>query len=191
MTSTTELREARHKLIVDARAILDKADEEKREVSAEEREGYDKIMTQAAEKKASDLHIHSSAPLRVRVHGELLTVPTEGLDLLLGLDDRAGLVYKVHRGCEVLPDGFRVIRGDDNSASHSFVALPEPGVHQLKPGFHQLNRRLRLLGGLRFGCRGRGVTAAARADGKSQSTQEQGSPNRRTISHLISRHGHR
>jgi HK97 family phage major capsid protein len=46
---TRELRENRHKLIVDARAILDKADkeEERRSLTAEERTEHDRIMGEA------------------------------------------------------------------------------------------------------------------------------------------------
>jgi HK97 family phage major capsid protein len=46
---TRELREKRHKLIVDARAILDKADkeEERRSLTVEERTEYDRIMADA------------------------------------------------------------------------------------------------------------------------------------------------
>jgi HK97 family phage major capsid protein len=44
---TREMREQRHKLIVDARAILDKADEEKRALSAEDRQEYDRLTAEA------------------------------------------------------------------------------------------------------------------------------------------------
>lgn len=45
---TREVREKRHKLILDARAILDKADkEERRSLTAEERTEYDRIMVDA------------------------------------------------------------------------------------------------------------------------------------------------
>lgn len=48
-TDTRELREKRHKLILDARAILDKADkeEERRSLTAEERTEYDRIVVDA------------------------------------------------------------------------------------------------------------------------------------------------
>ena len=43
---TRQMREDRHKLLVDGRAILDKADEEKRDLSAEERAQYDKLWAE-------------------------------------------------------------------------------------------------------------------------------------------------
>ena len=47
MKSTVEMREARHRLILEARKFIDKADEEKRSMSGEERSQYDKIMGDA------------------------------------------------------------------------------------------------------------------------------------------------
>src|SRR2546425_383835 len=43
-TSAKALREERHKIVVEARKILDKADAEKREPTAEERQQWDKFM---------------------------------------------------------------------------------------------------------------------------------------------------
>jgi predicted nucleic acid-binding protein len=43
---TRELREKRHKLLAEARAVLEKADAEKRATTAEERSQYDKIWNE-------------------------------------------------------------------------------------------------------------------------------------------------
>ena len=49
---TTPLREDRHKFVVDGRAILDKAEDEKRTMTAEERGEYDKLFKAAESKRA-------------------------------------------------------------------------------------------------------------------------------------------
>ena len=50
-TSTVDIREQRAKLIADARAILDTADKEKRQLAAEERQQYDVLWKQAEAKR--------------------------------------------------------------------------------------------------------------------------------------------
>jgi len=47
IVDTREMRKERHKLILEARKILDKADEEKRSLSAEDRQQYDKVFGDA------------------------------------------------------------------------------------------------------------------------------------------------
>jgi HK97 family phage major capsid protein len=54
---TTELREQREKTLVDSRALIDKADEETRALSAEERSQYDKLWKDA-EKLNGEIEDH-------------------------------------------------------------------------------------------------------------------------------------
>jgi hypothetical protein len=60
MANLNELREQRGKLIADARKILDTAEEEKRELSAEEPDSFDRLMDEPCNAAPCQIAIHMS-----------------------------------------------------------------------------------------------------------------------------------
>jgi len=77
MPDPVELRQQRAQLIHDARALLDKADEEKRDLTAEENQHYEDIMSDAGDLKRQ---FEREEQLR-GVEGDLQTVPTTHLTM--------------------------------------------------------------------------------------------------------------
>jgi HK97 family phage major capsid protein len=70
-TNTAEMRQTRHKLILDARGILDKAEEEKRSLSAEEEERYQKTWGEAEEWRTKIDEAERRNDLEAEEHREL------------------------------------------------------------------------------------------------------------------------
>lgn len=91
MDKVTELRQERAALIAEARKILDKADKEKRALTAEERQEYERLFEQADElgERVKDEERQRAAEVDLEEVVERRVQPTDGLDTADDAEQRA------------------------------------------------------------------------------------------------------
>lgn len=137
MANLKELRDNRGKLIHDARAVLKKAEDEKRSPTAEENAQYDAIFKQADELRAQiereerQIELEREAATEARSAGGKETTSAQPTGKRSSPEYNAAFLKAIVNGVRSLPEAeLRALQADSDTAG-GFLTTPQQFIDQL------------------------------------------------------------
>lgn len=137
MANLKELRDNRGKLIHDARAVLKKAEDEKRSPTAEENAQYDAIFKQADELRAQiereerQIELEREAATEARSAGGKETTSAQPTGKRSSPEYNAAFLKAIVNGVRSLPEAeLRALQADSDTAG-GFLTTPQQFIYQL------------------------------------------------------------